>query len=84
MGLELKEGGVLSGVGSVLASRPIGVRVVSAALHSNRRADNMDFMPRRGLVVTHTLLRSLGISHVRITSTHISSKRVSTIDDVYQ
>lgn len=57
--------------------------MVSAALHSKRRADNMSFIPRRGLVVTHLLLRSLGMSQVRITSTHISSNRFGTMGVVY-
>lgn len=59
------------------------MRVVSAALHSNRRADKMSFIPRRGLVVTQLLLRSLGMSEMRITSTHMSSNRFRTIGVVY-
>lgn len=60
-----------------------GVRVVSAALHSNRRADKISFIPRRGLVVTHLLLRRLGMSQIRITSTQMSRKRFSTMGVVY-
>lgn len=67
---------------AVGGGRP-GVRVVSAALHSNRRADKMSFIPRRGLVVTQLLLRRLGMSHIRVTSTHISRKRFSTMGVVY-